>query len=177
MISYTLKLNKRSRHLRLAVGVDCNVTVTAPHYASKKIIENFVLDKSSWIQGRIDHYKTFKPLIKDSRASYLEQKEIARLLAHKKVIQFNQFYNFKYNKISIKNQKTCWGSCSKRGNLNFNYKIALLPEELADYIVAHEICHLGEFNHSKKFWSLVEKTIPDYEVRIKALKKVGVILQ
>ena len=175
MISYTLKRNRRSRHLRLAVGVDCKVTVTAPHFANTKIIENFITEKSEWIQGRIDHYKTFTPLIQDSRASYMEHKELARIVAHKKVSQFNEFYNFAYNKISIKNQKTCWGSCSKKGNLNFNYKIALLPEELADYVVVHEICHLKEFNHSKSFWDLVSQTIPDYMKKRKALSKVGVI--
>ncbi len=62
-------------------------------------------------------------------------------------------------------------------NLNFNYKIVLLPDELADYIVAHEICHLGEFNHSKSFWSLLEKTIPDYMLRRNALKKIGILFQ
>lgn len=177
MISYTLKFNRRSRHLRLAVSPDCSVTVTAPHCVSRDLIENFVKEKTDWIQGRIEYYKTFKPLIKDSKANYLNQKENARALAHKKVSYFNNFYNFKYNKISIKNQKTCWGSCSKKGNLNFNYKIALIPEELADYIVAHEICHLKEFNHSEKFWSLVARTIPDYLERRVALKKVGIALQ
>lgn len=177
MIPYTIKHNKRSRRLRLTVGVDCKVTITAPHYANKEVIEKFIAEKSTWIQDRIDHYKTFKPLIQDSRANYLKQKEIARELAHKKVIQFNQFYKLNYKKISIKNQKTCWGSCSKKGNLNFNYKIALIPEELADYIVAHEICHLKEFNHSRQFWDLLAKTIPDYRLRRMALKKVGVILQ
>lgn len=177
MISYTLKLNNRSRHLRLSVGVDCKVLITAPHYANKEVIENFLNEKAQWIQDRINHYKTYKTVISDSRSNYLLQKENARALAQKKVFQFNQFYNFKYNRISIKNQKTCWGSCSKKGNLNFNYKIALLPEDLVDYIVAHEICHLGELNHSKKFWDLLGKTIPDYVDRRMALRKVGVVLQ
>jgi predicted metal-dependent hydrolase len=75
---------------------------------------------------------------------------------------YNQYYGFKYNKINIKNQKTRWGSCSKKGNLNFNYKILFLSAETRDYIVVHELCHLKEFNHSKKFWNLVAETIPNY---------------
>ncbi|PIP23438.1 MAG: hypothetical protein COX90_01110 [Candidatus Nealsonbacteria bacterium CG_4_10_14_0_2_um_filter_38_17] len=66
----------------------------------------------------------------------------------------------------MKNQKTRWGSCFKKGNPNFNYKIALLSQRLADYIVVHELCHLGELNHSQKSWNLVAKAVPDYpEIR------------
>jgi len=91
----------------------------------------------------------------------------------KKVAKFNKIYGFEYNKINIKNQKTRWGSCSKKGNLNFNYKIALLPERMAEYIVVHELCHLGEFNHSRKFWNLVAKTMPEYQEITEDLKRSG----
>lgn len=104
---------------------------------------------------------------------YAKYKELALEIAHRKMEEFNKVYNFKYNRISIKNQKTRWGSCSKSGNINFNYKIALLSDRLTDYIIVHELCHLGEFNHSKNFWNLVEKTIPDYEQRREELKKKG----
>jgi hypothetical protein len=79
---------------------------------------------------------------------------------------FNHFYGLKWKKVMIKNQKTRWGSCSRQGNINFNYKIALLPERAVDYIIVHEMCHLVEMNHSRKFWNLVAKTVPDHrEVR------------
>ena len=84
---------------------------------------------------------------------------------------FNQFYGFKIKRIAIKNASTRWGSCSSLGNLNFNYKIMYLKPELADYLIVHELCHLGEFNHSKKFKELVSKTIPDYVRVNKELKK------
>lgn len=179
MIEYTLKNSYRSKRLRLAVHHDGKVVITAPLYTNPSIIENFINRKIDWIQNKINYFKTFKInkfLIHDTSENYLRQKESARALAHKKVIYFNQFYNFKYNKISIKNQKTCWGSCSKKRNLNFNYKIVLLPEKLADYIIVHEICHLGEFNHSKKFWNLMAQVLPDYRERELELKKVGVIV-
>lgn len=177
MIEYTHKTNSRSRRLRLAVRPDGKVIVTSAPFVSKSIISDFISSNQNWIENKLNHFKNFKPLIQDSRASYLKHKESARKIAHEKVRHFNNFYNFKFNNISIKNQKTCWGSCSKKGNLNFNYKIALLPQELSDYIVAHEICHLKEFNHSKNFWDLLAKTIPDYQNRRNELKKVGVILQ
>jgi len=84
---------------------------------------------------------------------------------------FNAMYGLRCNRITIRNQKTRWGSCSRKGNLNFNYKIALLPQRLADYIIVHELCHLGEFNHSRKFWALVAQTMPDHVDLRKELKK------
>jgi len=86
---------------------------------------------------------------------------------------FNQIYKLPIRRISVRNQKTRWGSCSQKGNLNFNYKIALISPRLADYIIVHELCHLKEFNHSPRFWALVTEAIPDYlEVR-KQLKKIS----
>ena len=75
---------------------------------------------------------------------------------------FNRHYQVPLRKVFIKNHKSRWGSCSERGNLNFNYKLIFLPPQVVDYIIAHELCHLKEFNHSPKFWALVEQTIPNH---------------
>lgn len=114
---------------------------------------------------------------KKSREEYLKHKERARGLVQGKVEEFCKMYGFKAGKVSVRNQRTRWGSCSKKGNLNFNYKIALLPEKLADYIVVHEVCHLGEFNHSRNFWNLVARAAPDYLQLRAELKKLGRNLQ
>lgn len=114
-----------------------------------------------------------KNIKKASHQSYALNKQAAYDLAISRLEYFNTFYNFKYKKISIKNTVTRWGSCSRQGNLNFNYRIATLPSELSDYIIVHELCHLGEFNHSKNFWSLVARTIPNYKLLRAELKKKG----
>lgn len=111
------------------------------------------------------------------RTQYLAHKEAARVLVHARLEHFNAIYKFTYKRVVIKNQKTCWGSCSSKGNLNFNYKIVLLPERLADYIIAHELCHLREFNHSRAFWDLVAQTMPDYARARAELKKYPNILR
>lgn len=114
--------------------------------------------------------------MKGSKKDYVKYKGQAVELALGRIKYFNRIYGVKFNKINIKNQKTRWGSCSKKGNLNFNYKIILLPEQLADYIIVHELCHLKEFNHSQKFWNLVAKTIPDCLELRNELKKRRVVL-
>lgn len=112
-----------------------------------------------------------KKRIRRNHGQYLKEKQNAFNLAKERLEYFNKFYNYKWNRIIIRNQKTRWGSCSKKGNLNFNYKIALLSSEMADYIIVHELCHLKEFNHSRNFWELVEKTIPNYKKIKQKLKK------
>jgi len=104
---------------------------------------------------------------------YLENKEKARSLVIARLEYFNQYYGFKWNRVSIKNTKRRWGSCSKKGNLNFCYKVALIDMELADYIIVHELCHLGQFNHSKEFWKLVSRSILDYKAARDRLTKLG----
>lgn len=79
--------------------------------------------------------------------------------------------NVHFNMVRIKNVKTIWGSCSSKKNLNFNFKLFFLPEALIDYVFVHELAHLKHMNHSKAFWSEVEKQIPDYKKRREELKR------
>lgn len=93
--------------------------------------------------------------------------------------KYNGEIYFEFNRISIRNQKTRWGSCSSNKNLNFNYKIVFLPDYLAEYIVIHELCHLKHFNHSKEFWELVKFFCPEYakfQTELKSFKFTKEIL-
>lgn len=102
---------------------------------------------------------------------YLEHKELARVLIHERLEHFNNHYGFKYGRVAIRNQRRRWGSCSSLKNLNFSYRLLFLPPELSDYVIAHELCHLKEMNHSRRFWNLLAETVPDYEKRKQALRR------
>ena len=111
--------------------------------------------------------------LKGTVVDYRLHKQQAVRFVQQRLQHLNQLYGFSYHRVTIRNQATRWGSCSKHGNLNFHYKIVLLPPELADYVLVHELCHLQELNHSKRFWNLVAQTIPDYASKRKAVQKIS----
>jgi predicted metal-dependent hydrolase len=124
-----------------------------------------------WRRVRRRIVRKRRPTSHASTAAFLAHKEEARARAAERLAHFNSFYGFTYGRVSIRNQKTRWGSCSAKGNVNFNYKIALLEPRLADFIIVHELCHLKHMNHSRAFWDLVAETIPDYVARRNELRR------
>ncbi|MCC6563891.1 M48 family metallopeptidase [Candidatus Uhrbacteria bacterium] len=163
-IEYELKRRRGQRTIRACVYAGGRVRVSAGMSISVSAIDAFVERHREWIESAIHRAKDKKPgiLEKQNRKEYLANKEIARRLAKERLEYFNQVYGLKWKRIAIKQGRSQWGSCSRLGNLNFNYKIALIPSELADYVIVHELCHLKEMNHSKRYWDLVAKAIPDW---------------
>lgn len=102
---------------------------------------------------------------------YLAHKEATRALVCSRLEHFNAHYGFAYNRVSIRNQRRCWGSCTSLKNLNFSYRLLFLPPELADYVIVHELCHLKELNHSPRFWALVAEALPHYRDLRRELKE------
>ena len=131
-----------------------------------------VLNRSQKIRIRL-----VRPLFQTrSRALYQANKEAARALVRERVRHFVEHYSARHGiihgKIAIRNQKSRWGSCSKKGNLNFNYKLVFLDADLRDYVIVHELCHIKEFNHGRGFWALVGETQPDWKALRKKLREV-----
>ena len=100
----------------------------------------------------------------------------ARLLINERVLILSEKLKLSYNNVLIKDQKTRWGSCSEQKNLNFNWRLVMAPLPVLDYVVVHELMHLLELNHSKRFWALVESVCPDYKVHREWLKTNGKFL-
>jgi hypothetical protein len=172
-ILYTLRESRRARHMRLSVHHDGTVIVTSPFGVHQSVAEQFIRQKSEWISQQIARFKKLNihPLPRSSRADYMKHKEAARAFVVERVEQYRARYAFPVQGISIRNQKTRWGSCSRKGNISFNYRIVFLPLRLAEYIVVHELCHLKEFNHSRAFWELVKSFVPEYKEVRRELKR------
>jgi len=143
---------------------------------SRAEVDAFVASKREWIARSVEAMKEVDESVlrRGSRAEYIRNKEAAREFIVRRIGVLNAEGQFRFGDIRIKNQKTCWGSCSVKGNLNFNYKILFLEPRVADYIIAHELCHLHQMNHSPKFWKLVGELVPDYEVLKKELRNKNV---
>jgi len=171
-ISYTLKKRKGQRRMKLAIYPDGYFTITAPKWYPIYAIENFLREKAQLILEKLGGNFGNENIFKNKRNDYLGKKEEARKIILERIEYLNQSYKFSFKRVAIKNQRTCWGSCSRNKNLNFNYRVARLPNEERDYVVVHELCHLQELNHGKNFWQLVEKTIPEYKKIKKKIRKI-----
>jgi predicted metal-dependent hydrolase len=177
-IPFTLKRSGRARYMRITIIHTGEVRIVAPLLAPQSRINDFVRQRSGWIQSKRDYFVK-NPLSdiglllsKRSRKEYVAHKDGAHRILSERCRHFNEHYKLPYVRISIRNQKSRWGSCSRKGNINFNYKMIFLPDELRDYIVVHELCHLKQLNHSKAFWDLVAETVPNHRLLRKKLKGI-----
>lgn len=166
----------RSERKTIAIEIkpDGGVRVRIPRRMSKRTAEAFVEEHMDWIKV---HQAKMLEKVKEQAGEPLTERELSELFKQsrqfipERVEYYAEKIGLSYGKITIRNQRTRWGSCSAKGNLNFNCQLMRLPEELIDYVVVHELCHRKEMNHSAAFWSEVEKVLPDYRERRKKLKK------
>ncbi|MDP1884338.1 MAG: M48 family metallopeptidase [Candidatus Moranbacteria bacterium] len=173
-IEYVFKRTKGSKSVRLAVYQDGRFVVTAPRWYPIYVVNKFIEEKSQWIFDKVKDvdFDLLREKKADESAEYKKYVKLARVVIAGRLEFFNRYYGFAYKRVAIKNQKTCWGSCSRKANLNFNYKIIKLPDELRDYVIVHELCHLRELNHSRNFWGLVAQTVPDYRELRRRLRNI-----
>jgi predicted metal-dependent hydrolase len=135
--------------------------------------EKFMQCQKQWILEKLAFFRTLppqNPIALYGRREYLRYREQARVLVMQKLHEFAVRLGVSYGAVRIKDQKTCWGSCSRKVNLNFNYKILFLPSHLQDYLIVHELAHVRELSHSHRFWGVVESVIPDYVLRRRELR-------
>ena len=174
-IKYFVRESARARCLRITIHPNGELSATLPRGMDINKLENFLHQKTDWILRKMNLARKRKPSLRLPQASqreYLARKKEAFILAKDKIEQMGAIYNLYPQKISIRNQKSRWGSCSQKGNLNFNYRIIHLPEKYLDYIVVHELCHLEEFNHSRNFWNLVARVVPDFRALRKEIRNL-----
>ncbi len=169
----------RSRRKTAAIEIrqDLSVLVRAPQRMPLPEIVSFLEEQAGWIEQHREKMRI--RMERQKQIPRFTQKEIRQLadqaceVIPQKVSYYAKCLGVTYGRITIRNQKTRWGSCSAKGNLNFNCLLMMTPEEVINYVVVHELCHRIEMNHSKAFWAQVERILPDYRQSRKWLKDHG----
>lgn len=178
-LPYTVIYSDR-KSLSIQISPECEITVRAPRRTSGQDINRFLTQKQRWI---ITHYldleekKSRRQIsgLSDSQRAALQKRYIdaAKEYFPKRVAYFRTLTGGRYSRITIRDQKTRWGSCSAKGTLSFNWRLMLAPPAILDYVVVHELCHLTHMNHSPAFWQAVEAVYPDYRTARRWLKEHG----
>ena len=173
-------IRSRRKTVALEITPQCRVRVRAPAGMPEEEIRRFVREKSGWL---LKHLAAMEEKAGElEKAEPLSGEELEELadrackVIPERVAYFASLAGVDYGMITIRNQRTRWGSCSAKGNLNFNCLLMLAPPEVLDYVVVHELCHRKEMNHSPKFWEEVERIMPDYKERERWLKENGKLL-
>ncbi len=173
---FTIKIIRSQRKtMALEISRDFCVIVRAPFGVPQKMIDLFVDEHMQWISEHLTQMKLemlSRPEILSSEQLYaLADQAVADISARLK--KYAPLVGVSYGRVTIRNQRTRWGSCSNQGNLNFNCLLMLCPEAVRDYVVVHELCHRKEMNHSPAFWALVAEVLPDYKQQRTWLKAHG----
>lgn len=166
----------RSRRKTLVISIvdSSHILVKAPISTKDIEIYRFLDDKKDWLIKNISFMQKIdseKVELSDDRLSLMKRE--AKKILPEKCDYYAKILGVSYNRITIRHQRTVWGSCSGKGNLNFNVLLMAMPDDVQNYVVIHELCHLKEMNHSPKFWELVSTVMPDYMVKRRYLKTEG----
>ena len=168
-ISYRVIRTDR-RTVAIQISPNGEVLVRCPSRMSEKAVRSFVESKSNWITKHLARQTPVEPFAAQELKDLAKQ---AKGDIPQRVDYFAQRMGVTYGRVAIRSQHTRWGSCSGKGNLNFNCLLMLTPPEIRDYVVVHELCHLKQMNHSAQFWAEVERVLPDYRAARKWLKDNG----
>ena len=169
------------RSFAIEIDRDKKIKVRVPRRASKAQIEGLLKEKQDWILRTLDKIDKRNAIEKseENQIEKLEPEEVKKLKkeARNHLASLTEYWAEKigvsYGRISIRGQKTRWGSCSSKGNLNYNYLLVLCPDDVIEYVVIHELCHRIYMNHSKRFWEKIEEFCPNYRQARKWLKQNG----
>ena len=177
-IPYEIIRSKRKSY-GISVAPGGKVTVRMPLRGSERFAVSMVEEKRDWIAKNFLKMQAVSPKPSQKEKTPYERRleapyrQAAKEYIPKRVAYYAQLLDVTYATISIRDQKTRWGSCSSKGNLYFSWRLILAPPKVLDYVVVHELCHRKEMNHSPRFWALVESMIPDYKTHRKWLKENG----
>ena len=171
-ISYQIIRSAR-KTIAIQITPEGTVLVRCPKRMAAGDVRRFVESKADWIKRHLARAEQRQVMPKFSPEEIKALAERAREIIPERVAFFGEKMGVSYGAVTIRSQHTRWGSCSGKGNLNFNCLLVLTPPEVMDYVIVHELCHRWEMNHSVRFWAEVEKVLPDYRERKQWLKENG----
>ncbi len=168
-------VRSKRKTLSIEVKPDLRVIVRAPRSMALADIQRFVAQKTPWIEAHLARLKAAQPDLPEAFSSdELEAlKKQARAMLLPRVSELAMELGAEYGRVAVRAQVSRWGSCSAKGNLNFNCLLALCPEAVRDYVIIHELCHLKHMNHYREFWLEVEAHCPSYRASRAWLKEKG----
>ena len=166
----------RARRVTISVKPPKGVRVAIPNRVSLKSALEFVNLKKPWIQKHLVRIKQMESQRQVVDSSVIIDKVKARKKLTSRLHYLAKKHSFTYNKVTIRNQKTRWGSCSHKNNISLNIKLVMLPDELMGYVILHELAHTRIHNHSKKFWGELDKYVRDGKLMAKRLRRYGLRL-
>ena len=158
---------------------DGTLLLRSPRRTDDAFLLSFLKSRETWLRNHLRKQEALRRANETMPTEQLTPDEIRALAEDAlrdlppRVARFAPIVGVSYGRITIRNQRTRWGSCSSAGNLNFNCLLMLTPPEVRDYVVIHELCHRLEMNHSPRFWAEVARVCPDYKIRLRWLKEHG----
>lgn len=170
-ISYRIIRSSR-KTIAIQIKPDGQVVVRCPKRMRERDVRAYVDSKSGWIEKHLAN-RTTEEIAPFSAEKIESLRRKARPMIEERAAHYAQIMGVSYHRITIRAQRTRWGSCSSKGNLNFNCLLALVPNEVLDYVVVHELCHLKEMNHSDRFWAQLQSILLDYIERKRWLDEYG----
>ena len=173
-------IRSRRKTIQTSVNVDGEVILRVPVRTSQPEIEKVPRAEQAWTLRHPEKMKERQEK-KDLLPPFTNEeiKKLGDQAVHyipERVAYYAERLHVTYGRITIRNQKTRWGSCSAKGNLNFNCLLMMTPPDIIDYVIVHELCHRLEMNHSPRFWKYVASIMPDYKDKQKWLRENGQVL-
>lgn len=156
-----LERSTKAKHLNITIKPFKGVRVAVPRGVPFKVAEQITRAKSKWLNHHLSRIKKLEKLYKAASTdeAAIDRKEASKVLVQR-LEEIAAIHGYSYNRVSIRNQKTRWGSCSSNNNISLNVKLTLLPDALRDFILLHELVHTKVKNHGKGFWAEIMKAEP-----------------
>lgn len=169
--------SKRAKCISITIKPFRGVRVAVPYRSSFRKAEEFAYAKRIWISRQIEKIKHYERRYQDNvgKAEKIDRDKAKKILT-KKLKFLAKKSGFSYNKVFIRNQKTRWGSCSSKNNISLNMKLVMLPDELVDYVILHELVHTRKKDHSKAFWAEMDKLVGNSKSLRLKLRHYGIEL-